>query len=293
MDKDAFSRIAESLRQYRRAELRDFSKELGEDPVDSLYVDPLPGDAVLRSVMSSNTTFLLGRKGTGKSTIFAKAQIAYRNSRDVLSVYVDVKALYELLSPEGMPLGTEDRGIDPGICRTHLLRKAFLGAVISELLKEIDKTCNTMGFLEVWRGVRRSYRELKQCLIALQEQVSEAKLEIHEIPVLQRISNTWRSQITKEQGSETRTEAGGEIGVTGPKVNASASLSDFDKALEDAEVYKEYSEVVLQAFPFSDLLGEIKDLLEEARMTRLVVFFDDFSELNYDGPVKSKTNLTI
>lgn len=73
MNPDAFARIAESLRQYRRADLRDFSKELGDDPVDSLYVDPLPGNAVLRSIMSSNTTFLLGRKGTGKSTIFAKA----------------------------------------------------------------------------------------------------------------------------------------------------------------------------------------------------------------------------
>ena len=281
MNKDAFSRIAESLRQYRRAELRDFSKELGNDPVDSLYVDPLQGDAVLRSVMSSNTTFLLGRKGTGKSTIFAKAQIAYRNSRDVLSVYVDVKALYELLSPEGMPVGTADEGIDPGICRTHLLRKAFIGTVISELLKEIDRTCNTLGFREVWRGTRRPYKELQRSLLALQKQVSEAKLESHEIPVLQRISSKWRSQSTKEQGGEARIEAGGEVGVTGPKVKASASLSDFDKALEDAEVYKEYSEVVLQAFPFADLLGEIKDLLEEARMARLVVFFDDFSELNY------------
>lgn len=76
-------------------------------------------------------------------------------------------------------------------------------------------------------------------------------------------------------------EVGGEIATIGPKVKASASLSDFDKTLEDAEVYKEYSEVVLQAFPFTNLLSEIRDLLEEARMYRLVVFFDDFSELNY------------
>lgn len=281
MNRDAFSRIAESLRQYRRAELRDFSKELGDDPVDSLYVDPLPGDAVLKSVMSSNTTFLLGRKGTGKSTIFAKAQIEYRNSRDILSVYVDVKALYELLSTEGMLVSTDVEMIDPGICRTHLLRKAFLGTVISELLKEIDKTSNTMGFLEIWRGVRRSYKELQQSLLALQKQVSEAKLESHEIPVLQRISNKWRTQNKKERGGEAKVETGSEVGVTGPKVKASASLSDFDKALEDAEVYKEYSEVILQAFPFAGLLTEIKDLLEEARMKRLVVFFDDFSELNY------------
>ena len=281
MNRDAFSRIAESLRQYRRAELRDFSKELGEDPVDSLYVDPLQGNAVLQSIMSSNTTFLLGRKGTGKSTIFAKAQIAYRKSRDVLSVYVDVKALYELLSPEDMPVGAGDKDLDPGICRTHLLRKAFLGTVISELLKEIDKTCGTMSFLEVWRGAKRSYKELQQSLLSLQKQVSDAQLESHEIPILQRMSNTWRSQSTKEQGGQAKVEVGGEVGATGPKAKASASLLDFDKALEDAEVYKEYSEVILQAFPFADLLAEIKELLEGANMARLVVFFDDFSELNY------------
>lgn len=281
MNLDAFARIAESLRQYRRADLRDFSKELGDDPVDSLYVDPLPGNAVLRSVMSSNTTFLLGRKGTGKSTIFAKAQLDYRNSREVVSIYVDVKALYELLSPQEMISGRSEEGIDPGICRAHILRKAFLGTVISELLKEIDKTCSKMSFLEVWRGVRRSYKDLQQSLSALRERVIDAKLETHEIPILQRISRRWRSQNTREHGGSTGIEVGGEIAVTGPKIKTSASLSDFDKTLDDAEVYKEYSEVVLQAFPFSELLSEIRDLLEEARMSRLVVFFDDFSELNY------------
>lgn len=280
MNQETFSLIAESLRQYRRAELRDFSTALGSAPVDALYVDPLPGDAILRSIMSSNTTFLLGRKGTGKSTIFAKAQLGYRKARDVLSVYIDVKALYELLTPNDMPRGIASDGVDPGICRAHLLRKAFLGAVISELLKEIDLTCDTMKLLEGWIGKRRTYKELKDSLLNLKEQVSEAKLESHELPILQRISKSARSQSSREQGGEIKVEAGAEVGALGPKITGSASLADFDKALEDAEVYKEYSEIVLQAFPFSQLLSEIRDLLEEAHMARLVVFFDDFSELN-------------
>ena len=69
MNPQKFARIAESLRQYRRAELGDFQEELGSRPVDSLYVDPLSGDAVLNSVLSSNTVYLLGRKGTGKRGI--------------------------------------------------------------------------------------------------------------------------------------------------------------------------------------------------------------------------------
>ncbi|MDD3814973.1 MAG: hypothetical protein PHZ02_10030 [Desulfocapsaceae bacterium] len=281
MKQNTFARIAESLRQYRRAELRDFQKELGDDPVEVLYVDPLPGNAILQSVLSSNTTFLLGRKGTGKSTIFAKAQTAYRNSRDILSVYVDVKALNELLSPEEMPTGIEDDGIDSGICRAHLLRKVFLGAVISELLKEIDRTCSKMTFLEVWRGVKRSYKELKESLSSLAETVKDAKLQSHEIPILQKISRKWRSQSKKEQGGEAKLGAGVDVSATSAKLKSSATLSDFDKTLEDAEVYKEYSEVILQAYPFAELLNEIKDLLDEARMARLVVFFDDFSELNF------------
>ena len=83
MKPQKFARIAESLRQYRRAELKDYQEELGARPIDALYVDPLPDDAVLQSILSSNTTFLLGRKGTGKSTVFARAQSDLRKRKDV------------------------------------------------------------------------------------------------------------------------------------------------------------------------------------------------------------------
>ena len=89
MDSAKFGRIAESLRQYRRAELKEFESDVGESPVDSLYVDPLPESAVLNSVLSGNTTFLLGRKGTGKSTIFGRAQSVFRQRKDVLAIYVE------------------------------------------------------------------------------------------------------------------------------------------------------------------------------------------------------------
>ena len=71
--------------------------EIGDNAVETLYVDPLPGDAVLTSILSSNTTFLLGRKGTGKSTVFARAQSELRKRQDIISIYVDVKSLYDTL----------------------------------------------------------------------------------------------------------------------------------------------------------------------------------------------------
>jgi hypothetical protein len=53
MDATKFSRIAESLRQYRRAELKDFETDLAADPLDALYVDQLHGEAVRAAARAS------------------------------------------------------------------------------------------------------------------------------------------------------------------------------------------------------------------------------------------------
>ena len=188
-----FARIAESLRQYRRAELRDFEVEIGNRPVDTLYVDPLPGDAVLNSVLSSNTTFLLGRKGTGKSTVFARAQSALRHQQDIISTYVDVKSLYDIVDAAELPAkATEEVDVDQGVYREHMLRKAFLGTVLAELLKEIDSLCDAMSLWDRWLGKRRSLAELRGKLAALQLRVKKAVLEDQELPILQQITRRWK-----------------------------------------------------------------------------------------------------
>jgi putative ribosome biogenesis GTPase RsgA len=63
--------------------LKDFEAEIASNPLEALYVDPLPGDAILQTMLSSSTTFILGRKGTGKSTVFAKAQSEIRKRNDL------------------------------------------------------------------------------------------------------------------------------------------------------------------------------------------------------------------
>jgi hypothetical protein len=156
MDLDKFSKISESLRQYRRAELRDFERDIGAKPIDQLYVDALPGNAVLNSVLSSNTTFLLGRKGKGKSTVFAKAQSSLRGKSEIISVYIDVKSLIEILDSNTSPVEELDSmGISFSAYRSHLLRKAMLGRIIAELLKEIRVNSGKLTLLDRWR-VRKS-----------------------------------------------------------------------------------------------------------------------------------------
>jgi DNA-binding MarR family transcriptional regulator len=277
-----FARIAESLRQYRRAELKDFEEEVGSRPVDALYVDPLPNDAVLNSVLSSNTTFLLGRKGTGKSTVFARAQSALHARKDLLSTYIDVKSLYDIINAAEAPIRIVDAGdVDAGICRAHLLRKAFLAAVISELLKEVDHLCGEMSLWDIWRGKKKTFVDLKDGLSTLQARVKDVKLSEQELPILQQINHKWKARQQTEHTEGAATGIKGDVSAIGVKAGLHASLSDFDKSLDDSELYNEYSDVMLRSFPFDEIILEIRDLLDEAALKRLVVFFDDFSELNF------------
>lgn len=283
MDPAKFSRIAESLRQYRRADLREFQTEIGGRPVDTLYVDPLPNDAILTSVLSSNTTFLLGRKGTGKSTVFARAQSALRATDDVLSVYIDVKSLYDLPSmQEPVAKIPSSANIDDGVLRAHLIRKAFLGAVIAELLKEISVATREMSLWDKWRGKKKAFDIFAAKLEQLGKRTKSAQLSDHELPVLEIIARRCSDRQKVEAAQTTNAKLRGDISLaTGrAKLSAQASIADFDKSLDDSEIYAEYSDVVLRSFPFDEIIGELKGALEESSLARIVVFFDDFSELN-------------
>lgn len=58
-----FREAAQSLKLYRRAELQDEADN--KSLIKDLYVDPLPAEHVFQTTLKGNTTFLIGRKGTG------------------------------------------------------------------------------------------------------------------------------------------------------------------------------------------------------------------------------------
>jgi hypothetical protein len=282
MNPQTFARIAESLRQYRRAELKDFEEDIEGNPIEALYVDALPGDAVLQTVLSSNTTFLLGRKGTGKSTVFAKAQTQIRKRNDLISIYIDVKSLYETINATEVPItDVQDDDISQEILKTHLLRKAFLGAILSEIIKELKEASDRMSLWDRWKGKLWDYTQLTDKISALATEVKKTKLTSEEIPVLSKISRKAKNRTTYEEQRNDALKAGIQVSNLPPSLSAEASLQDIDKTLSDNEVYREYSDVILRSFPFITILNDLRNLLDEAGLKRLIIFFDDFSEIEW------------
>lgn len=90
-------RAAESLKLYRRAELQD--EKTGAALIKQLYVDPLPSEHVLKMLMKESTTFLVGRKGTGKSTVFQRVQAEVRHKAAYASASLTLRLYTNLRQP--------------------------------------------------------------------------------------------------------------------------------------------------------------------------------------------------
>jgi hypothetical protein len=108
---------AQSLKLYRRAELLD----LKDRPlIEQLYVDPLPANGVLSILMRPNTTFVIGRRGAGKSTVFRRAQHEIRKQKRAVSAYIDIKTVFE------------SAAVDPGLLGRAVAEQRALSLSLSD-----------------------------------------------------------------------------------------------------------------------------------------------------------------
>jgi hypothetical protein len=279
LNPDRFAKIAESLRQYRRAEMPDFEDEIGGNPVDLLYVDPLESDAVLKTVTLNSTTFLVGRKGTGKSTVFAKAQIELRKRSDAISIYVDVKSLHELLSTnEAVVQSLHDASISEPVFRAHSLRKNFLAAVVSDLIKELKSAYESRSLVDRWIGKARGYQDVIGELEGMAADVKVAKLSQEEIPILRIISAKTKDGSSIKGSVNTASKMEAKL-IPKPELKASVGFETFDETIADSELYQEYADAVLRSFPFQQLLDRIRELLAGVGLVRLFVFLMTFRNL--------------
>lgn len=271
MNSENFLDAVDSLKLYRRAELID---QNGRKLIQDLYVDPLPNEHILRTILSNNTTFLIGRKGTGKSTIFQRAQHELDSDRKSIWAYIDIKSLYESSTSE--ILGTTDFDqygmLDPStIQKLHVFRCFMI-----ELIKEIKEQIENRIKSNIWSQVKEHFTGSSAELF---EKLDEFISEINSDHYINVTGGYVKKAVT--ESSET-IEDKENFGVGG-KINPSPSISvDYliSQLKESQEKRSEnFSQIFIRLFRIKDLIIRLKEIISTLKLQRIYIFIDDFSEL--------------
>ncbi|MFT5469562.1 MAG: hypothetical protein ACI8UO_004683 [Verrucomicrobiales bacterium] len=236
MNKKAFLSTIDTLKLYRRAELLD---EQGKAVITDLYVDPLPDQHILKTLLRPNTTFLIGRKGTGKSTIFQRAQESLNQEPQATWAYIDIKTLYESSTSEvlgSIPVELQETLSADSIQRINIF-KSFILELIREIKRQIDARIKS----SVWTKVKEVFTGAASELF---EDLDEFVDDIAANNYIDVTGHIKSSQDDRVKRSET-TKAGAEVGVNASSGLSAKLIAELVSELEESR-NKNYSQIFIR-----------------------------------------------
>lgn len=259
-----FFKFATSLKLVRKAKI----EHDGKNVIDKIYTDLLPNDGILQQVNLPRTSILKGRKGTGKSTILQKSIADMIQNKDVITVYIDVKTLYDGATPTlntaiETPISTE--------LKKYLIYKNFLFEVVKEANNNFRETVMKGSVLSRLRQTldgKMNYVEM-----AFDQMLSNLDIVIKKVDA-QLFTLVSNSETVSTQGS---IEVGAELSTT---PNAKLTLKDT----EESSCKTEFSNAVLKYFDIKkcliDSFLKIRDILQ---VKYIYMYLDDYSEMDKEA----------
>jgi DNA-binding MarR family transcriptional regulator len=270
---EGFRAAVESLKLYRRADLND--PEQGTSLIEELYVDPLPRDDVLKTVLRPHTTFVIGRKGTGKSTVFQRLQHELRKTPDRTSAYLDIKTLFESAQPDhALVARLEERpeALPMESIERLALYREFLKTTIQQIREELKKRIDSSIWERIKENFTGTYAELFEDLDALLDEASEDRF----LSVIGFVDTRVQESISQAASSEAKNSLTVNLSsVPGMKFEA----GDKTSATQETLSRNTFSDILIRAFNIKELLERLKKLLAAIEIRHLYILIDDFSEL--------------
>lgn len=260
-----FLMFANSLKLIRRAEI----EYAGENIIDEIYTDLLPNEGILQQVNLPRTSILKGRKGTGKSTIFQKSIADMKGNKDVITVYIDIKTLFDSATP--ILSGNLTIEMSEEI-KKYLIYKNFLFEVIKLATKEFKNSIKSQNFFS-----RITY--------SLNGKVAEVEEELQEI--LDNINEVVKAVDAQLYTVISKTESNGQSEKVGFIANISSTSiganSEISKSEENV-CKREFSSAVLQYFDIKKCLIEaFLKIRDSLNVKYIYIYLDDYSEMDQEA----------
>jgi hypothetical protein len=278
-DLKGFAEAAHSLKLYRRADLRDDVSD--KSLIRKLYVDPLQNDAVLDRMLRESTTFLIGRKGTGKSTVFQRAQHELRTRSNVISAYVDIKTVFESADidptlPSQLEQISGALGVDS--LKKVLIYRTFIRTIFNDIRSELK---SQIGSTNIFDRILNSVGFKKSEIIGALDELLEGSFEaqITDVTALKQASLKAGQEQSATNKAATEASSEGTVSLGNAKASVSGKISGEYSNLTNKTLSEEYSTVLIRTFNLTKIIEDLRDVLNNVGIKRLYVFIDDFSEL--------------
>ena len=274
-EKNNFYLMVDSLKKSRRADLSDINND--DSIIEELYVDPLDSDFVLKSCLRPNTTMLIGRKGTGKSTIIARLQHEYRKDNDKLSLYIDVKTIFEQSRNFTYDSNKYKDLITSADLEKYLIYKTFLKQIIGQIKSEL-KT-NTFKFFlasisKIFGPDKKTFEfELENIFNEIE------KDEFIDIQILKEKNINQANQHNNEKINSKNLTTKIDFNPSSLTAGSSGSFSSQNSTIDNNSLEEKYSEILLKCFNPTVILTNIKSLMTKIGIKYTVICLDDFSEI--------------
>lgn len=282
-DIEGFSKAVESLKKYRRADLTD---EEGKSILDKLYTDLLPEEHILNKCLLDNTTYLVGRKGTGKSTLFLKMENELRKNKKYLPCYIDVKTTYESSQTQKIDSQYLQDYLDYNVIETYLLERTFIQNVLITIQKELEKTYRNQFERTMSKLFNTNKNDAQKKIKELSEKINNNDhLKEIEIPILQEKEVSISNHKIDNKDNELNLNTGNNtVSITGAGIDLSHKNGSFMKRRKqrknERSINSNFSDVFVKVFEIREIILSIKEILLTLGIKHLVIMLDDLSEID-------------
>ncbi|WP_061320068.1 hypothetical protein [Clostridium botulinum] len=270
---DNLNKLIISLKLAQRAEL--INEDNNKNIIDKLYVDPLPNEAIFKQVIEDSTVFLIGRKGTGKSTIFAKAQEYFRHQNKEISAYIDVKTLYGKSISQDIKVDSYNEHI-----QKLLLLQNFMLQVLSELIDELEESLENKNI--VGKIIKKGkYKQARLALTNLKENIKIPKFA--DVSLIIQSTNQLKEASSNESSNNTTARMKENASIKDVSLEVSYDESIGIKNSSSEEEMKQFSSLLLRHFSIKEYMEKISSELKSLGIMRVHIFLDDFSEIDFEA----------
>lgn len=225
----------------------------------------MPNDTVLKKMLKKETTFLVGKKGTGKSTIIERAQYQIRVDKKSLSVYINAKTVFEV-AKGAISINHEiDNMLSDVELRQLIVLKTFLEEFFKSLKEELNKEEN-----KLFQTIGNKNRDTK--LKKLSDEIDNQIKDRSELNVSKKVNTSTNSLQTSDAS------LGAKIGNKDVSVDSRLKQSN---AIE----YKS-DEIFVKYLDMNNLINKINKIVEICKRDNIYIFIDDYSELGKEDREK-------